>query len=492
MWTPQRLYSQNFEDLYLYRLFSGVDKGFYIDAGAWLPRADNVTAIFYDQGWRGVNIEPVKEVFDILSGERIHDVNLCLAVVGDPSAQTIPIMVAGDDPTAWGHHHLLPTEQADLPSVYDRHTTAVRRDVPASTLREIVEKYAASQQINFLKLDVEGYEHKALLGLDIKTLSLRQRPQVVLLEVTTPGTRLSAPHRQQCREYFLDNSYQFLFYDGLNDYYCLSELYEDFAPKMIPPNVFDRPAIIASQIFANAEHLGVVSRDCAGLREQLTVFQEEKEVLEKEMGDVRVEKEGLEKELGDVRVEKEVLEQGLSDAREESELLLLQLHQVQEELEHYFLEANQLRSNLETLGIRKRAEREEKESLALQLQHNLILLEGLQAEYKLKDEKLAWLRSQRQLLTDAEQEEKENLVLQLQQNLILLDALETECKLKDQKLEWLRSQRQLLIDLVKYQFNVFGRFADLNLRFKCSKNSGRKLQLGGLTRMQGILPSLSQ
>ena len=62
--------------------------------------------------------------------------------------------------------------------------------MPASTLREIVEKYAASQQINFLKLDVEGYEHKALLGLDIKTLSLRQRPQVVLLEATIPNTRL--------------------------------------------------------------------------------------------------------------------------------------------------------------------------------------------------------------------------------------------------------------------------------------------------------------
>jgi FkbM family methyltransferase len=286
MWTPQRLYSQNFEDLYLYRLFSGVDKGFYIDAGAWLPRADSVTAIFYDQGWRGVNIEPVKEVFDILGSERIYDVNLYLAVVDDPSIQSIPIMVAGDDPTAWGHHHLLPAEEAGSPSIFDRHTTAVRRHVPASTLREIIEKYAASQRINFLKLDVEGFEYKALLGLDIKSLSLQQRPQVVLLEATIPNTRLSAPHRQRCREYLLGNSYQFLFYDGLNDYYCLSDLYEDFAPKMIPPNVFDSPPVFASQLFANAERLGVVSRDYADLRERLTVSQgklaEQVEVLEQE------------------------------------------------------------------------------------------------------------------------------------------------------------------------------------------------------------------
>jgi len=161
--------------------------------------------------------------------------------------------------------------------------------------------------------------------------------------------------------------------------------------------------------------------------------------------DVREEKEGLEKQLGDVRGEKEGLEKQLGEAREECELLLLQLHQVQEELEHYFLEANQFKSDLETLGIKKRLEREEKESLALQLHHKSILL----------------------------------------------DTLEYECRLKDEKLAWLRSQRQLLIDLVKYQFNVFGRFADLNLRFKWSKNSGQTRQLGGLAGLQGIIASRS-
>lgn len=241
MWSPSRLYSQNFEDLYLYRLFSGVDKGFYIDAGAWLPRKDSVTAIFYDQGWRGVNIEPIKEIFDILSSERVHDANLCLAVVDDPCIQAVPIMVAGDDPTAWGHHHLVAKGQDGSTSLYDRHTSAAIREVPASTLREVVEKYAPSQQINFLKVDVEGFEYKALLGLDIKSLSPHQRPQVILLEATIPNTRLSAPHRYQCRDHLLSHSYQYLFCDGLNDYYCEESLYMDFKPLMLPPNVFDQP-----------------------------------------------------------------------------------------------------------------------------------------------------------------------------------------------------------------------------------------------------------
>ena len=53
---------------------------------------------------------------------------------------------------------------------------------------------------------------------------------------------------------------------------------------------------------------------------------------------------------------KEELEKELADVREESELLLLQLHQLQEELEYYFLENQR------------------------------------------KDEKLHWLRGQRELL----------------------------------------------------------------------------------------------
>ena len=71
----------------------------------------------------------------------------------------------------------------------------------------------------------------------------------------------------------------------------------------------------------------------------------------------------MQKELGDVRGEKEGLQKELGDSREESELLLLQLHQVQEELEHYFLQSRDL----------------------------LVECRG-------KDEKLNWLRDQRESL----------------------------------------------------------------------------------------------
>ena len=51
-------YSQNFEDVMLWRALKDVENGFYIDVGANHPAIDSVTKLFYENGWSGINIEP--------------------------------------------------------------------------------------------------------------------------------------------------------------------------------------------------------------------------------------------------------------------------------------------------------------------------------------------------------------------------------------------------------------------------------------------------
>ena len=94
--------------------------------------------------------------------------------------------------------------------------------------------------------------------------------------------------------------------------------------------------------------------ETTNLREKIAEMRGEKEVLERELTDARGEKEGLERELTDMRGEKEGLERELTDVREDSELLLLQLHQVQKELEYYFFENQRKDEKLDWL----RAQRE--------------------------------------------------------------------------------------------------------------------------------------
>jgi len=262
MWKPKRLFAQNFEDLYLYRLFSGVDKGFYIDVGAWHPTLDNVTAIFYEQGWRGINIEPVSEIFEILQKERAEDTNLCLAVVGSSETTSVPILIAGDNPLQSGQHCVsieLPSGQA---SSSEGGPPIPTRLVPAATLREIIDKYAMLQEICFLKLDIEGYEYQALLGLDLPTLRVECRPQVIVLEATLPDTRLSSPCRSKCRANLEENGYRYLYFDGLNDYYCEQSMHDVFAPLMLPPNVFDSPYVAPSRMFRALDEIEAESIKC--------------------------------------------------------------------------------------------------------------------------------------------------------------------------------------------------------------------------------------
>jgi len=51
-------YAQNYEDVMLWRALKHIENGFYIDVGAAWPSEHSVTKLFYDEGWRGINIEP--------------------------------------------------------------------------------------------------------------------------------------------------------------------------------------------------------------------------------------------------------------------------------------------------------------------------------------------------------------------------------------------------------------------------------------------------
>ena len=73
-------YAQNSEDVVLMRAFADETNGFYIDVGAWDPVADSVTKVFYDGGWRGINIEPQPARCKLFEKERQRDTNLNVAI----------------------------------------------------------------------------------------------------------------------------------------------------------------------------------------------------------------------------------------------------------------------------------------------------------------------------------------------------------------------------------------------------------------------------
>src|SRR5258706_13433154 len=73
-------FAQEGEDQLLQRFFYGRERGFYVDIGAHHPRRFSNTCVFYDKGWRGINIEPNPEAIQSFICERPGDINLCCGI----------------------------------------------------------------------------------------------------------------------------------------------------------------------------------------------------------------------------------------------------------------------------------------------------------------------------------------------------------------------------------------------------------------------------
>ena len=72
-------YAQNNEDIRLWCALYDCPYKNYVDIGAGHPSELSVTKIFYDNGWRGVNVEPGPN-FDLLMAERPEDLNINAAI----------------------------------------------------------------------------------------------------------------------------------------------------------------------------------------------------------------------------------------------------------------------------------------------------------------------------------------------------------------------------------------------------------------------------
>lgn len=217
-------YSQNFEDVILWRALKHIENGFYIDVGANDPYQDSVTKAFYERGWRGINIEPVSEWFEKLERERPLDINLNVSA----GAEQGKLLLYEIPNTGLSTHSNINAERHKLELGVDVRAITVQ----VKTLTEICHEYH-SAPIHFLKIDVEGMEKEVLAGLDFSVV----RPWVVLIEATLPNT--SVEDFKGWEGILLSADYDFVYFDGLNRFYVAKEHKELKSAFLIPPNYFD-------------------------------------------------------------------------------------------------------------------------------------------------------------------------------------------------------------------------------------------------------------
>ena len=165
-------YSQEGEDMILRRLFEDQKHGFYVDVGAHHPRRFSNTYFFYKRGWSGINIEPNPDAFQSFQTDRHRDTNLQLGISNKIDKLTYYLF---DEPA-------LNTFDQDIVKsrlATTRYKLVKTIKVPVERLDGILKKYLpADQVIDFLSIDVEGFDFAVLQSNDWR----RYRPKCVLAE----------------------------------------------------------------------------------------------------------------------------------------------------------------------------------------------------------------------------------------------------------------------------------------------------------------------
>ena len=186
------------------------------------PTLHSVTKYFYDIGWNGFNIEPHPAYYKKLQTGRPRDRNFNCCISNREEVQTFYVF---DDVGSSTLHkeiaeHLAEGELKGYPIC-----------THSRTLRNLLAE--APPEIDFLKIDVEGWELQVIQGNDWS----KYRPTVVLIEAIDPLTL--EPAWREWESELTRHDYAFVYFDGLNRFYLRQESLGLRPAFAAPPNVFD-------------------------------------------------------------------------------------------------------------------------------------------------------------------------------------------------------------------------------------------------------------
>jgi FkbM family methyltransferase len=194
-------------DKIVFEYLKTIKNGFYIEAGANNGIWQSNTLMLQNIGWKGILIEPNFYMFQSCVSNRPFNYYFnCALVDSDYKEETIDGFFNKTD----YENSLCGQISHDLNThcCPERWTKEKPIPVKAMTLETILKNLNLNKKIDFLSLDVEGYEINALNGLNLRV----NRPKYVLLESSSDEKR-----RKELYEYMIKFNYEFIGQITVND-----------------------------------------------------------------------------------------------------------------------------------------------------------------------------------------------------------------------------------------------------------------------------------
>ncbi|MEJ7645121.1 MAG: FkbM family methyltransferase [Chryseolinea sp.] len=201
-------YSQHGEDFLLDRIFEGKSDGFFVEVGCLDGIEFSNSYFFEEKGWTGLCIEPHRDFLTALRKNR-------------PRSTVVPYAIGEedrDDVTFYanklgslstldkGEEKRWEEDYKDFFFGFEEQKVSVRKLTTVFMEQGVTE-------IDFLSLDIEGFEIFALKGLDLKKF----RPKVFVIEYKNDE------QRQQIENMLTPHGYFYLGNLGCNSFFSLEK-----------------------------------------------------------------------------------------------------------------------------------------------------------------------------------------------------------------------------------------------------------------------------
>ncbi len=184
-------YADNGEDIIIQGLFNHKKDGFYIDVGCYHPIRASLTHLLYKKGWKGVNIDISEDTINLFNIARPNDKNINIGIADKE----------GEDFYYQSSH----INQANSFKFYEN---VKKVKIQITTLDNII-KNLGIKKIDFLNIDVEYRDFKALQGLNLNNV----RPSLIAIE-DNDAYDIADVTNSAIYEYMINNEY--FLYSKLN------------------------------------------------------------------------------------------------------------------------------------------------------------------------------------------------------------------------------------------------------------------------------------
>lgn len=210
----KKSFSQSGEDLIIKFIFDliGIKNPTYIDIGAHHPFYLNNTAIFYENGSRGINIEPDPSLYSLFPKYRKLDINLNCGISDKDGELMLNILNA---PTL----NTFSDEEANKIVSENNFKITNRIPIKVYNLNTLLKKYCNDVFPDFMNVDVEGLDEEIIKSINYE----KHKPIVICLETISYSETGNGKKNNEIIGYLKEKGYLVFADTYLNTIFILKE-----------------------------------------------------------------------------------------------------------------------------------------------------------------------------------------------------------------------------------------------------------------------------